>query len=76
VGRDCGVLAPDYTGRAAAVRMVGAVEDSPGCGLLHKHAVAGLRRRGCSRSLDRGLGPARSSLDLTWCLSESVYTEG
>jgi hypothetical protein len=45
--------------------MAGSVEDSPGFGLLRSHAVAGLRRRGCSRSSDCGLGLARSSPDLT-----------
>jgi hypothetical protein len=49
-----------------AVHMAGSVEDSPGCS-LHSLVVAGLRRRGCSRNLDYGLG--RSSLAMTCWLS-------
>jgi hypothetical protein len=67
VGRDYGALG--HTGRETAVRMAGfgSVEDSLGCSPLRIHAVvvAGLRHRGCIRSPDCGLGPARSSPDLT-----------
>jgi len=68
VGRGCGV--PDRTGRAAAVRTPEAEEDSPGYALRsHAEAVgaAGMRRRGCSRSLARGLDPDRSNPGLTCC---------
>lgn len=59
---------PDRTGRAVVVHTPGPAEGSPDSA-VHSHAVAaaGMRCRGCSRSLDRGLGPDRSNPDPTCC---------
>lgn len=62
-GRDYGV--PDHTGRAAVVHTPPGLEEGSLDYGLHSHAAAvaaaGMRRRGCSRSLDHGLGPDRSN---------------